>query len=103
MSGQATSLDDLQRRLMSEFSPSEITPSATSQFQLDWMVQQVNAILIYEWLLTQAKRTSFQSSGRSTLPTKWLTALPAVPSPSSDLILLSAGEDGDISQATIET
>jgi len=104
MSGQAAALDDLLRRLRDEFDASGVIPApVASQFCSEWMVQQANAILIYEWLHTEAKQISFQGTARSTLPPKWRAALPAVPSPSRDVILLSLGEDGAISQVTLET
>lgn len=67
------------------------------------MVLQVNAILIYEWLRTDATQISFQGDGRSTLPKKLQAALPTVPSPNADLILLAAGDDGAISQVEVKT
>jgi hypothetical protein len=104
MSGQAAALDDLLRRLRDEFDTSGVIPaSVASQFCSEWMIQQVNAILLYEWLHTEAEQVSFQGTARSTLPPKWRAALPAVPSPGGDVILLSIGKDGAISQVTLET
>ena len=104
MSGQAAALDDLLRRLRDEFDGSGVIPEpVASQFCSEWMVQQANAVLIYEWLHTEAKQISFQGTARSTLPPSWRAALPAVPSPSSDVILLSIGDDCAISQVTLET
>jgi hypothetical protein len=92
MSDQADRLDDLARRLDGrslDSSPGLPLPGL-------WIQEQINSLLLYEWLMSQAKELSYFSSARKEVPRSWDQFMPAAAGGGICGVRLALRENGTV-------
>ena len=75
MSDQADRLDDLARRLDGR----SLGSSPELPLEGLWIQEQINALLLHEWLMSQAKQLGYFSSARKEVPRSWQPYVPRAP------------------------
>ena len=92
MSDQADRLDDLARRLDGRSLDSlPDLPLAGL-----WIQEQINALLLHEWLMSQAKGLSYFSSSRKEVPRSWHQFMPTAAGGGIRGVRLALKENGAV-------
>jgi len=96
LSEQTDSLDDLVRSLGDRWETQQSEPSAP--LERVWIAEQINALVIHERLMSQAKGKIYYSSARRSVPHDWNQFISDVSGSHPTPMRLVVGHDGSVTK-----